>query len=94
MSEENDTFQYYADSSNPSSSSMSYQDSFLGLFREISKLQWVRESFSSHSKHYEGLQKRQKKEQNIKTSLLEKQQYVRYYYYYYYYYYYFKNIWN
>ncbi|KAI9274360.1 hypothetical protein BDA99DRAFT_236147 [Phascolomyces articulosus] len=64
---------YYADSSNPSSSQMSYQDSFLRLFRDISKLQWVRESFSSHSKHYESLQKRQKKEQTINATLLEKQ---------------------
>ena len=67
---------HYADSSNASSSQLSYQDSFLQLFREITKLQWVRESLSSHSKHYEGLQQRHKKEQTAKIKL-QSQLYVR-----------------
>ncbi|KAI8384342.1 uncharacterized protein BYT42DRAFT_562188 [Radiomyces spectabilis] len=45
---------------------------FVALLKEITKLQWVRESLPSHAHHYEGLKQRYKREQHFK-SLLDNQ---------------------
>lgn len=51
------------------SQSPSYQDRFLWLLRQITKLQWVRESLPSHSKYHEALRQKYEKEVNTKTRL-------------------------
>ncbi|KAF7731666.1 hypothetical protein EC973_008836 [Apophysomyces ossiformis] len=43
----------------------SYQDQFISLLKKITQLQWVRESLPSHSKYYEGLRQRYKREQHL-----------------------------
>jgi hypothetical protein len=48
-------------------SSNDYQERFVSLIREITTLQWVRESLSSHSKYYEGLKKKLEKQVHLKT---------------------------
>ncbi|KAI8074456.1 hypothetical protein BC940DRAFT_288302 [Gongronella butleri] len=54
------------------SESQSYQDQFVHLLREITKLQWVRESLPVQSKYYDGLKQRYARESHVKA-LLEKQ---------------------
>lgn len=51
---------------------MNYQDRFIRLVKEITQLQWVRESLPSHSKYYEGLKKKLDKQTHLK-SLSEKE---------------------
>lgn len=45
----------------------SYQDRYIRLVREITALQWVRESLPSHSKYYEGLKKKLEKQVHLKA---------------------------
>ncbi|CAO3611146.1 unnamed protein product [Cunninghamella echinulata] len=54
------------------SESPSYENQFISLLKEITKLQWVRESLPVQTKYYEGLKLRLKRELHLKT-LLEKQ---------------------
>ncbi|CAO3618225.1 unnamed protein product [Cunninghamella blakesleeana] len=49
-----------------------YEDQFIRLLKEITKLQWVRESLPVQSKYYEGLKQRHKRELHLKE-LIEKQ---------------------
>lgn len=42
------------------------QDRYVQLVKEITALQWVRESLPSHSKYYEGLKKKLEKQQHLK----------------------------
>ncbi|KAI9307421.1 hypothetical protein BJ944DRAFT_228628 [Cunninghamella echinulata] len=64
------------DSSQPitpfTSESPSYENQFINLLKEITKLQWVRESLPVQTKYYEGLKLRLKRELHLKT-LIEKQ---------------------
>lgn len=53
-------------------STLDPQDRFLTLVREISELQWVRESLPAQTKHYQTLKQHQEREMHLKT-LLEKQ---------------------
>ncbi|KAI9006272.1 hypothetical protein CLU79DRAFT_570714 [Phycomyces nitens] len=57
-----------ASSSNPNQL-VSYQDQFLEILRNISGLQWVRESLSTHSHHYQALEQRHKKETQQRNRL-------------------------
>ncbi|ORX51717.1 hypothetical protein DM01DRAFT_1408654 [Hesseltinella vesiculosa] len=50
----------------------SFQDQFIHLLKEITKLQWVRESLPVQSKYYEGMKQRYARESHLKA-LLEKQ---------------------
>lgn len=45
----------------------SYQDRYVQLVKEITTLQWVRESLPSHSKYYEGLKKKLEKQIHLKA---------------------------
>lgn len=45
----------------------SYQESYIRLVKEITQLQWVRESLPSHSKYYEGLKKKLEKQIHLKA---------------------------
>ncbi|KAG2237134.1 hypothetical protein INT48_004636 [Thamnidium elegans] len=42
------------------------QERYIQLVRDITKLQWVRESIASHSKNYEGLKKKIEKQLHLK----------------------------
>lgn len=42
------------------------QDRYIHLVKDITSLQWVRESLPSHSKYYEGLKKKLEKQQHLK----------------------------
>lgn len=44
----------------------SIQERYIQLVRDITKLQWVRESIASHSKNYEGLKKKIEKQLHLK----------------------------
>ncbi|CDS04079.1 hypothetical protein LRAMOSA07034 [Lichtheimia ramosa] len=61
MSNPSSTIVHPSQPSDSSTCSLSYEDSFLRLLREITRLQWVRESFPSHSKYYDGLQQKQQR---------------------------------
>jgi hypothetical protein len=45
----------------------SYQEKYVRLVKEITTLQWVRESLPSHSKYYEGLKKKLEKQIYLKA---------------------------
>lgn len=42
------------------------QERYIHLVREITQLQWVRESLPFHSKYYEGLKKKLEKQRKLK----------------------------
>lgn len=44
----------------------SIQERYIQLVRDITKLQWVRESIASHSKNYESLKKKIEKQLHLK----------------------------
>ncbi|KAG1171754.1 hypothetical protein G6F70_006352 [Rhizopus microsporus] len=46
---------------------MDYQDRFVQLVKDITRLQWVRESLPSHSKYYESLKKKLEKQTHLKV---------------------------
>lgn len=43
------------------------QARYIQLVKDITQLQWVRESLPSHSKYYEGLKKKLEKQMHLKT---------------------------
>jgi hypothetical protein len=51
------------------------QEQFVRLLKDITQLQWVRESLPVQAKYYEGLKQRHERETHLKT-LLEKQMYT------------------
>lgn len=47
--------------------SQEYQTRYIQLVKDITTLQWVRESLPSHSKYYEGLKKKLEKQIHLKA---------------------------
>lgn len=43
------------------------QARYIQLVKDITQLQWVRESLPSHSKYYEGLKKKLEKQMHLKA---------------------------